>query len=75
MGGGGREDSSSAPIHTHAHTHPLTHAHTLMPRLQALPVGLQTLGISQGERWARRRRRWGQGYKAQGWGQGYPVQR
>lgn len=28
MGGGGREDSSSAPIHTHAHTHPLTHART-----------------------------------------------
>lgn len=65
----GRGDSPHTYIGTHAHTH----AHTLMPRLQALRFGLQILAISQGERWARRRKRWGQGYKAWGWGQGVPC--
>lgn len=62
--------------HMHARTHTHTRTHTLMPQLQALPIGLQTLGIPQGERWARggsggrdRVTRPGDGDR------GYPVQR
>lgn len=53
VGGEGRDDFP----HTYTGTHTHTHAHTLMPQLQALPIGLQTLAISQGVRWVRRRKR------------------
>lgn len=48
----------------HTYTHTLMHTH--LPQLQALPMRLQTLGLSQGEKWAKRRKRQGQGNRA--WG-------
>ena len=70
-GRGEKEDPSSTPnTHARAHTHTHTFTHASAP---SVPTGFETVGKPQGERWAGRKKRWGQGYKAWGWGQGVPC--
>lgn len=58
----------------HMHTQTRTHGHT-RTQASAPSTAHQTLGMAQGERWARRRERRGQEHKVWGGDRGYPVQR